>query len=147
MPGFIDAHTHVAIFGVDHLRSVDCDLGSIADIQKAIRERATHTPKGEWIRGFKYDDTKAAEGRKLTRQDLDAAAPDHPVIVGHRGGHTGFANSLALQKLDFNDKTPDPAGGQLGRDAEGHLNGELRETAMDRARGRRASRCWHFCRA
>jgi predicted amidohydrolase YtcJ len=134
LPGFIDAHTHVGFFGVDHLRSVDCDLGSIADIQKAIGERASRTPKGEWIRGFKYDDTKTAEGRKLTRRDLDTAAPHHPVVVGHRGGHTGFANSLALQKLDFNDRTQDPAGGQLGRDAEGHLTGELRETAMDRAR-------------
>jgi predicted amidohydrolase YtcJ len=134
LPGFIDSHTHVGLFGVDHLRSVDCDLRSIADIQKAIQERASHTPKGEWIRGFKYDDTKTAEGRKLTRQDLDAAAPNHPVVIGHRGGHTGFANSLALQKLDLNDKTPDPAGGQLGRNAEGRLTGELRETAMDRAR-------------
>lgn len=92
-------------------------------------------PKGEWIRGFKYDDTKTAEGRKLTRQDLDTAAPDNPVIVRHRGGHTGFANALALQKLDFKDSTPDPAGGQLGRDVQGHLTGELRGTAMDRTRG------------
>ncbi len=138
LPGFIDAHTHVASFGVDHLKSVACDLDSIVSIQKAIRERAARTPKGDWIRGFKYDDTKTAEGRKLTRQDLDAVAPDHPVIVGHRGGHTGFANSLALQKLDFNDKSPDPPGGQLGRDAEGHLSGELRETAMEGTRGRDA---------
>jgi predicted amidohydrolase YtcJ len=135
LPGFIDSHTHIGVFGVDHLRSVDCDLRSIAEIQKAIRERASQTAKGEWIRGFKYDDTKTVEGRKLTRQDLDAAAPYHAVIIGHRGGHTGFANSLALQKLDFNDRTPDPAGGQLGRNMEGHLTGELRETAMDRARG------------
>ena len=134
LPGFIDSHTHVGLFGVDHLRSVACDLDSIAEIQKAIRERAARTPKGEWIRGFKYDDTKTAEGRKLNRRDLDAAAPDHPVIIGHRGGHTGFVNSLALQKFDLNDKTPDPAGGQLGRDPLGHLTGELRETAMDRFR-------------
>jgi predicted amidohydrolase YtcJ len=134
LPGFVDAHTHVAFFGIDHLRSVDCSLASIADIQKAIGERASRTPKGEWIRGFKYDDTKTTEGRKLTRQDLDSAAPDHPILVRHRGGHTGFANSLALQKLGFDDSTPDPAGGQLGRDVRGHLTGELRETAMDRTR-------------
>lgn len=134
LPGFIDAHTHVAFFGIGHLRSVDCSLGSIADIQKAIGESASRTPKGEWIRGFKYDDTKTVEGRKLKRQDLDSAAPDHPVLVRHRGGHTGFANSLALHKLNFDDRTPDPAGGQLGRNANGHLTGELRETAMDRTR-------------
>src|SRR4051794_35504666 len=48
LPGFIDAHTHIAFFGIDHLRSVDCSLGSIADIQKAIGERVSRTPKGEW---------------------------------------------------------------------------------------------------
>src|SRR5450631_3968134 len=47
LPGFVDAHTHVAFFGIDHLRSVDCSLASIADIQKAIGERASRTPKGE----------------------------------------------------------------------------------------------------
>jgi predicted amidohydrolase YtcJ len=68
LPGFIDSHTHVGLFGVDHLRSVDCDLRSLADIQRAIRERASHTPKGEWIRGFKYDDTKTVEGRKPAKR-------------------------------------------------------------------------------
>jgi predicted amidohydrolase YtcJ len=134
LPGFIDAHTHIGLFGVDHLRSVDCDLGSIADIQAAIGQRASRTPQGEWIRGFKYDDTKTVEGRKLTRQDLDRAAAHHPVVIKHRGGHTGFVNSLALQRLGLTDATPDPAGGQLGRDQEGHLTGELRETAMDHTR-------------
>ncbi len=134
LPGFIDSHTHIGIAGLDHLRSVDSDLRSIAEIQRAIRERAAKTPKGQLVRGFKYDDTKTAEGRKLTKQDLDTAAPEHPVIVIHRGGHTGFANSLMLEKLDFNDKSPDPAGGQLGRDAQGKLTGELRETAMERLR-------------
>ena len=47
LPGFIDAHTHIALFGVDHLRSVACDLSSIAEIQQALRQRAAHTPKGE----------------------------------------------------------------------------------------------------
>lgn len=132
LPGFIDAHTHIGLFGIDHLRSVDCDLGSIAKIQAAIGERSSRTPLGEWIVGFKYDDTKTVEGRKLTRQDLDAAAPHHPVVIKHRGGHTGFVNSLALQRVGFNNETPDPTGGQLGRDKTGHLTGELRETAMDR---------------
>jgi predicted amidohydrolase YtcJ len=44
VPGFIDAHTHPSYAGIRHLRWVDCDLRSIADIQKAIRERAAKTP-------------------------------------------------------------------------------------------------------
>ncbi len=53
LPGFIDAHSHPAEAGLSHLRMVDCDLRSIADILKALRERASKTPPGEWVLGFK----------------------------------------------------------------------------------------------
>jgi predicted amidohydrolase YtcJ len=98
VPGFIDGHCHPAYSGRRHLRFIDCDLRSIVAIQDAVRERAAKTPPGEWVCGFKYDDTKTAERRFITREDLDAAAPHHPVFIGHRGGHTGYVNSLALQK-------------------------------------------------
>ncbi|HTM47877.1 MAG TPA: amidohydrolase [Bryobacteraceae bacterium] len=130
LPGFIDSHSHVASSGLRHLREVDCDLRSIALIAQAIRERAAKTAKGEWVIGFKYDDTKTAEQRKLNRADLDSAAPSNPVLIIHRGGHTGFANSAALQQMDLNDKSPDPAGGAIVRDAQGRLTGELLETAV-----------------
>ncbi|MEP7367555.1 MAG: amidohydrolase family protein, partial [Acidobacteriota bacterium] len=104
VPGFIDSHSHVASSGLQHLRAVDCDLRSITQIVQAIRERALKTPKGEWVAGFKYDDTKVAEQRKLSRADLDAAAPANPVLIVHRGGHTAFANSAALQQMDINEK-------------------------------------------
>jgi predicted amidohydrolase YtcJ len=129
LPGFNDAHTHVASSGLNHLLAVDCDLRSIAEIQAAIRTRASQTPKGQWIFGFKYDDTKTRDGRKISAHDLDSAAPDHPVAIRHRGGHTGFYNSLALSKSDINAKTPQPAGGQIVHDSQGLLTGELRETA------------------
>jgi hypothetical protein len=130
VPGFIDSHSHVCSSGVRHLKQVDCDLRSIAEIQKAIRERAAKTPPGQWVLGFKYDDTKTAERRKLTREDLDAAAPAHPVFVSHRGGHTAYVNSLALKLANITEKTRDPAGGHFDRDpAGGRLTGGLRERA------------------
>jgi predicted amidohydrolase YtcJ len=73
LPGFIDAHTHPASSGWLHLHQVDCDLRSIAAIQAALRERAGKTPSDQWILGFKYDDTKTSDGRRLAVQDLDAA--------------------------------------------------------------------------
>jgi predicted amidohydrolase YtcJ len=131
VPSFIDAHTHPSYAGIRHLRWVDCDLRSIAGIQNAIRERASKTPAGDWVIGFKYDDTKTSEGRRLTRKDLDAAALHHPVFIEHRGGHTAYVNTLALQRTGITDATEDPAGGKFDRDAAGRLTGGLRENATE----------------
>ena len=131
LPGFIDAHTHPAESGRLHLRGVDCDLRSIAAIQAALRERSAKTPSGQWVLGFKYDDTKTSDVRKLTLQDLDAAVPDHPVLVTHRGGHEAFGNSLALKLAKVNEQTPDPSGGQFEHDPAGHLTGRINERAIE----------------
>lgn len=129
LPGFIDAHTHPAYAGNRHLKQVDCDLRSIAAIQQALRERAANTPPGDWVLGFKYDDTKTSEGRRLTREDLDAVSKEHPVFVEHRGGHTAYLNSLAFAKAGITDATPDPSGGRFDRDAAGRLSGRVAEAA------------------
>jgi len=132
VPGFIDGHCHPAYSGRRHLRMIDCDLRSIRAIQDAVRERAAKTPPGEWVVGFKYDDTKTAERRFITREDLDAAAPGHPVYIGHRGGHTGYVNSLALAKAGISEQSPDPDGGRFVRDpATGRLTGRVLERAAD----------------
>ena len=129
VPGFIDAHSHPADAGRLHLRMVDCDLRSIREILVALRERAAKTPPGDWVLGFKYDDTKTEEGRPLTIADLDAV-PDHPVHIQHRGGHTAYANSLAFRKAGIDEKTPDPPGGKIDHDpATGKLTGRVAESA------------------
>ncbi|MBS1830673.1 MAG: amidohydrolase [Acidobacteria bacterium] len=130
VPGFIDAHSHPASSGLRHLREVDCDLRSIQAIQQAIRERAAKTPKGGWVLGFKYDDTKTEEGRPLSRADLDQAAPDHAVMIVHRGGHTAYVNSAAYSAAGVGESASDPTGGKFGRDAGKRLNGALFETAL-----------------
>lgn len=132
LPGFIDAHSHPAEAGLSHLRMVDCDLRSIAEILKALRERAQKTPKGEWVLGFKYDDTKPSENRPLTLQDLNEALPEHPVFVGHRGGHTAWVNSRALKLAKLEKNYPDPQGGKYDHDpTTGELTGHVREHGMD----------------
>lgn len=132
LPGFIDAHSHPAEAGLSHLRMVDCDLRSIAEILKALRERAAKAPPGQWVLGFKYDDTKTSEGRPLRREELDAAIPDHPVLVEHRGGHTAWVNSAAIRLAKIDDKTPDPPGGKYDHDpATGRLTGHVREKGKE----------------
>ena len=132
LPGFIDAHTHPAWSGLRHLREVDCDLRSIGAIQEALRERAKQTPPGEWVLGFKYDDTKTAEGRFMTRQDLDEVSREHPIYVNHRGGHSSYVNSRAFEAAGVDEKTPDPPGGKFVRDpTTGKLHGRTLETGND----------------
>lgn len=127
-PGFIDAHSHPAWGGVSELISVNCDLRSIAEIKNAIHKRAVMTPPGEWVIGFKYDDTKTRDGRRLTREDLDEAAPNNPVQVQHRGGHLQWYNSKAFALAGVTVETPDPPGGRFVR-RNGQLDGCVQEKA------------------
>jgi predicted amidohydrolase YtcJ len=131
LPGFIDAHSHPAAAGYAHLKQVDCDLRSIDAIVKALAARAAKAGPGEWVLGFKYDDTKTAEGRPLRREDLDAVSTAHPVLVRHRGGHTVYVNSRAYAAAGVKDETPDPPGGRFEHDARGRLSGRVAETATD----------------
>ncbi len=130
-PGFIDAHSHPASSGYEHLKSVDCDLRSISKIQDAIQQAVSEKPPGEWILGFKYDDTKTAEKRYITRYDLDQITDAHPISIRHRGGHTAYVNSMALKMAKIDRNTPDPKGGQIVRDENGEPTGLLKENAVD----------------
>jgi predicted amidohydrolase YtcJ len=131
VPGFIDAHCHPAMTGISELLEVDCNRRTIVAIKKALRERADKTRPGEWVFGFKYDDTKLEDGRPLTRADLDDAVPNHPVRVIHRGGHTAVVNSAAFKLAGVERTTPDPEGGKFGRDDKGELTGFVAEKALD----------------
>ena len=140
LPGFIDAHIHVLSSGVKHVMSADCDVRSLKQVQAGLKERADKTPAGEWVQGFKFDDTKtdrtaSNEGRHLYRDDLDAVTTDHPIMVAHRAGHVFYMNTAGLEAAGFNDETPDPPGGRLGRDPDtGKLNGMVYERAIDHVR-------------
>jgi predicted amidohydrolase YtcJ len=127
-PGFNDAHAHPVESGVEHLRKVACDKDSIEQIKALLHERSKSTPPGQWVLGFLYDDGKTP--RPINRHDIDDAVSDHPVLVQHRGGHTAFVNSKAMEVAKITDQTPDPPGGRFERDAEGHLTGFVGDAGM-----------------
>jgi len=128
-PGFNDAHSHPCDGGVALVTQVALEMDSIEAIKAAIRAKAATTAPGDWVVGFLYDDTKTP--RPLERADLDAAAPDHPVVVQHRGGHTAFVNSRALAAARIEENTPDPPHGEYFRDAAGRHNGRVAENAAE----------------
>jgi predicted amidohydrolase YtcJ len=132
VPGFHDAHLHLGPTA-DQLLQVDLsypNVQSLAELNRRIRDRAVATNPGEWIIGSRYDDGKMAEGRALTRFELDEVAPDHPVLVRQVAGHWGVVNSRALALGGLDDTSQPPEGGAYGRDAAGRLNGVLYERAL-----------------
>lgn len=130
VPGFNDAHCHIFSL-IRMLLSVDLSpssVGSISDIKVAVRRRAQKTPQGEWISGTGFNEYYLAEKRCPTRWDIDEAAPDHPVVLSHRGLHACVLNSLAMSRAGITMETPDPPGGIIDRDLDtGEPNGILFE--------------------
>lgn len=127
-PGFIDSHSH-PLFAEEAV-GVNVNLPRIDDVKKALKGQAGKTPPGHWVRGVMYDDTIFEDERPLNRKDIDEVVSDHPVYVGHRGGHTGVVNSKAFEVAGITIDTPDPVGGKFYRE-NGEFTGKVAEHARD----------------
>jgi predicted amidohydrolase YtcJ len=125
IPGFHDTHIHL---GGHSRRYIDLnDTTSLAQLKQQVSEKAKELGPGEWITGNGWDEYHFQEERKPLREDLDAAAPNNPVVLTRAGGHSSVGNSKALQLAGINKATPDPDKGLIERDARGELNGIIRE--------------------
>jgi predicted amidohydrolase YtcJ len=135
VPGFIDCHNHaggsVLLYEVLVGNPFEVEFVTIASIVDKLRARARETAPGTWVEGYFFDDTKVKDGRLLTRHDLDQVSKEHPVVVRHRGGHTSFYNSKALEMAGVNRDTPNPDGGTFDRDRNGDLNGRVTDRARN----------------
>jgi predicted amidohydrolase YtcJ len=133
VPGFIDTHNHatgnVLLYEVLVGNPYEVEFVTIARIVEKLRAKARETPPGTWVEGYFFDDTKLKDNRPLNLHDLDQISKNHPVAVHHRGGHTSFYNSKALEMADINKNTPNPPGGTFDRDANGELNGRVTDRA------------------
>lgn len=133
MPGFVESHTHTTGYGINLLQ-VDLrpDVApTIEDFLAKIKEAVDQTPKGEWIRGWGWDDSRLKERRNPTREEIDQVAPDHPVFLKRTCGHVSVANSKAFEMSGVTKDTPDPSGGHIQLDPEtGELTGILQELAQ-----------------
>ncbi len=139
LPGFIDSHEHCIAQGLraDWVNCSSPPMGSIEDIVRALSERASERPEGEWIKGYGFDESKLLERRFPTRHDLDRASTRHPIYLARAGGHNAVANSLALRLAGIGRETPQPRGGNIERDPSGEPTGRLDEiAAMELVRGR-----------
>ncbi|MGB3305606.1 MAG: amidohydrolase [Thermomicrobiales bacterium] len=132
-PGLYDAHCHVMMTGFA-LSEIDLfaeSTPSIRTIQDKVSAAVASAAPGTWIVGQGYDQASLAEQRHPTRQDLDAVAPDNPVVLWRSCHHIMVANSAALRAGGVDATTPDPGDGRIDRDKHGEPTGVLREAATD----------------
>lgn len=138
LPGFIDAHGHFSAVArnaelLDLSPPPVGQINTIEDIVNALRAyiEQRQIPAGETVFGFGYDDSLLAEQRHPTRDDLDLASSNHPIIIRHVSGHFLAANSQALDQAGVSSLTEDPSGGVIRRRAgSSEPNGVMEETAL-----------------
>lgn len=135
MPGINDTHFHPILGGLLGMEDTDGMIRTtrehcptLASMLALIREAAGKREPGRWISMMGYEpELFTDEQRHPTIEELDAAAPDHPVHCMHGGGHICMYNTQALARLGITrpedaDKFP-PDEVEV---VDGKLTGQLR---------------------
>jgi predicted amidohydrolase YtcJ len=135
VPGFIEGHGHFAGLGEYKLGLDLRDAANWEEIVDLVAQAVAKAKPGQWIvgRGWHQDKWTTTPqpnvGGFPTHQSLDGISPDNPVVLRHASGHASFVNARAMVLSHIDGTTPDPAGGQILKDARGEPTGLLRETA------------------
>jgi len=128
-PGLVDAHAHLVGLGAAReqidLRGTKTEQGVAAKVAKAAATRK----KGEWITGRGWDQTLWSPAKFPHHRTLDKLVADHPVAIRRVDGHATWANKRAMDLAGITDKTPDPKGGRILRDADNKPTGVFIDTA------------------
>jgi predicted amidohydrolase YtcJ len=126
IPGLNDSHTHLIRGGLNYNLELRWDgVPSLADGLRMLREQARRTPSGQWVRVVGgWSEFQFAERRMPTLEELNKAAPDTPVFVLHLYDRA-LLNRAALRAVGYTRESPNPAAGEIVRDAAGNLTGAL----------------------
>jgi len=133
IPGLMDSHSHMNGAGTAETTAQVIAAKTVADAQAIIAAfiNAKNVPPGKWVQTSRWHPpSQLKEQRYLTRQELDAVAPNNPVYV-QTVGHFAMANTKALELAGITRDTKNPVGGKIYRDANGDATGLLEETAID----------------
>ncbi|WP_445155658.1 amidohydrolase [Arthrobacter sp. Hor0625] len=129
IPGLTDAHIHTANYARE-IAALDLrGTASLAEALDRIRDYAATLPATAWVFGGRWDFNAWDVPVQPDRQALDSATGGRPAALPSIDGHTVWANSAALAAVGIDERTPDPVGGEIIRDAAGYPTGILREAA------------------
>jgi len=148
LPGLIDAHAHVA--GLGFLKT-SLDLTGVPSVDEAVARIAAYAeekPHARWITGRGWNQVLWPVQEFPTASQIDAVVNDRPVWLRRIDGHAGWANTAAMNLAGIDADTPDPVGGKIMRNDNGHATGVFVDKAMgligahvpqpDKAEGRAA---------
>jgi len=130
LPGFNDAHVHFIQGGAQLDQVQLTDAATPEEFAKRIAAQVKKTPKGEWILGGRWDETKWSKQELPTKALVDGVTGDTPIFVERYDGHEALANSAAMKLAGIDPKTPDVAGGVIVRDASRNPTGVFKDAAM-----------------
>jgi hypothetical protein len=131
MPGFNDAHMHLASAGLEKMNVNLVGAKTLDELRERLRTKVDAAEPGSWVVGEGWDETLWPVKVLPTRWDLDEVSKDHPVYLGRVDGHIAVANTRALQLASVTVASRDPDGGKIDRDDAGTPNGILREKAKE----------------
>ncbi len=134
MPGFNDAHLHLADAGLQKLNADLIGVKTLDEFRQRVLSKVETAKPGEWILGGGWDETLWVVKALPSRWDLDEVSGGHPIILDRVDGHLAVANTRALQLAGITIASRDPQGGQIDRDANGQPTGILRDTAQGAVR-------------
>lgn len=130
-PGFIDAHAHLLSAAMQKYEVDLLEAGSLAEIQRRVRQFADEHPQDPWIRGRGWEYSDFPAGTLPTRADLDAVLPDRPVVLRAFDGHTAWLNSRAIALAGITAESTVTGTGQFVLDpTTGQPTGLLKESAQ-----------------
>lgn len=132
VPGFIDTHIHITDFGrlLEWLNLAN--IKSITELIENVKKRVEKTPRGRWILGRGWNETRLKENHSPTRLDIDKVSPNNPVVLYHEIAQTCLLNSKALEIANITAKTPAPGNGIIDKDnITGEPTGILRDSATN----------------
>jgi len=132
LPAFADSHEHLIEASRNTLLVPVDKATSVVALTRMIGDAAKAAAPGSWIvTSNGWHESNLAENRVPTLAEMDAVAPDKPVLA-RRGGHFAVVNSAALRAAGITPDTPDAPGGKVGRLADGSPSGVLEGGAVYR---------------
>lgn len=131
IPGLTDSHIHTANYARE-IAALDLrGTRSLEESLERVSAYAATLPPDAWVLGGRWDFNAWDRPIPPDRHALDSATGGRPAALPSIDGHTLWANTKALEVASIRADTPDPVGGQILREADGHPSGILRETAQN----------------